>query len=267
MPAVASGAVATHPFWIARGSGLSSDELRKIAAAAHVGVYGDTWIVDQREGHAPLDAYSLNEREPGVFEWLLSNGLEPVRSVGTTPDPWRTWEWRTHLGQSAPQPTDAPRDLDQIRIAHNAAIERGDHAAADKWRAQIEAAIDRTVQARFEPGLQLIGVRRTGGVQPRLEAWFECSAPLRDAAFNVKAVVEARARLTLIPPDTVGRELAFPPTMPTGLWRSGYLYKTEVVLNHLIGRERYEGYWASRDGSRAPQRTDGQLTTLLAVLP
>ena len=39
----------------------------------------------------------------------------------------------------------------------------------------------------------------------------------------------------------------------------GYSYRVEG--------ERYSGYWASRDGSRAPQRADGQPYTLLAVLP
>jgi hypothetical protein len=267
IPAAGSAVVGTHPYWIGRGSGLSSDEQRKIAAGAHARIYGDTWIVDQREAQAPVDAFSLNEREPGVLEWLFSNGTEPVRSIGSAPDPWRTWEWRTHLGQAATQPSGSPRDLNQMRIAHNAAVERGDKQAAEKWREQIEATLDRSVQTRFEPGLRLIGIRQTGGVQPRIEAWFECTGPLHDASFNVIAVVEGRSRLSLIPPDTTGRELAFPPSMPTGLWRTGYLYTTEVVLNHLIGRERYSGYWAPRDGSRAPQRADGQPYTPLALLP
>ena len=41
--------VAKHPFWIARASGLGGDGERKIAGAAHVRIYGDAWVVDQRE--------------------------------------------------------------------------------------------------------------------------------------------------------------------------------------------------------------------------
>jgi hypothetical protein len=268
IPLAASTGVSTHPFWIGRGSGLSSDDERKIVANAHVRIYGDTWIVDQREPAAPLDAYSLNEREPNLFEWIFTNATEPVRSLRQAPDPWLTWEWRTHLGQGVPFPTGEPRTLDEMRIAHNAAIERNDMAAAARWRAQIEAALDRNVQARYEPGLSLIGIRETGGVQPRLESWFECGAPLLgDSAFYVTAAVEARSRWSLIPPDGNAREMAWPSSLPTGLWRKGFIYKTEVVLNHLIGRERYSGYWAARYGAHAPQRVGGPALMQLLVLP
>jgi hypothetical protein len=268
LPLSGSTGVATHPFWIGRGTGLSSDEERKIVANAHVRIYGDTWIVDQREPAAPLDAFSFNEREPNFFEWIFTNATEPVRTLRPTPDAWLTWEWRTHLGQAAPFPEGEPRTLDEMRIAHNVAVERGDTAAAQRWRAQIEAKLDPTVQARYEPGLRLIGIRQTGGVQPRLESWFECGAPLQgDATFNVNAVVEARSRWSLIPPDGNAREMAWPPSLPTGLWRKGFLYNTEVVLNHLIGRERYSGYWAARYGARAPQRIGGPAILPLVVLP
>jgi hypothetical protein len=259
---------ATHPFWIARGSGLTDTEEQKIAAAAHVRIFGDTWLVDQREAAAPADAYSLNEREPNVLQWLAYNGTEPIRSVGPEPDPWLTWEWRLHLGQSALPPSRDPVTIDELRIAHNAAVERGDSAAAKRWREQIESKLDTSVDTQFSSGFHLIGVRLTRGVQPRVEAWFQCSrAPAGDASFNVRSTVEARAPLSLIPPDEVDREMAWPPSLPTKLWRPGFLYKTETVLNHRIGRERYWAYWTSRDGSSAPRRLDGQDQTTLVVLP
>jgi len=61
--------------------------------------------------------------------------------------------------------------------------------------------------------------------------------------------------------------MAWPPPVPTKLWRAGFLYKTETVLNHRIGRERYWGYWAPRDGAPAPHRVDGEAETTLAVVP
>ncbi len=61
-----------HPFWIARGSsGISSDDQKKIAAAAHVRIYDDTWIVDQREPAAPVDAFRVAEREPNLLRVAL----------------------------------------------------------------------------------------------------------------------------------------------------------------------------------------------------
>ncbi|HEX3343435.1 MAG TPA: glycosyltransferase family 39 protein, partial [Polyangiaceae bacterium] len=190
-PLSGTPSAASHPFWIARGSGMGSDEQRRLVATAHVRIYGDTWLVDQREPNAPLDAYSLNEREPGFFEWLLVDPTEVHRTVGKTPDPWLTWEWRAHLGQDAPLPTGQPATLDEVRIAHNAAVAKGDHAEAERWREKLDAVLDRTVTAKYDTGLALIGVRVLGGVEPRVEAWFEVGKAFAgDATFAVKSSIE-----------------------------------------------------------------------------
>lgn len=280
VPVLGAPDVARHPFWIARASGLTADEQRKIASSAHVRVYGDAWVVDQREGPAPLDAYTLEEREPNPFEWLIYGGTEPMRSIGSSPDALRTWEWRVHLGQpvsplaplaTAPARTDKPpsrEELEEMRIVHNAEVARGDDAAAQEDQAKIVQWLDRSVATNFSEGVDLLGVRVTGGVEPLLEIWFKSKGDptLGDASFNVRSSVVARESFSLIPPDPTDREMAFPPTIPTKLWRSGFIYETDVVLNHRIGRERYSGYWRSRDGSRAPARLDGQLQTSLALI-
>jgi 4-amino-4-deoxy-L-arabinose transferase-like glycosyltransferase len=268
-PAVGATDVGSHPFWIARASGLTGDEQRKIAASAHVRIYGDAWVVDQREPAAPVDAYSLNEREPNALEWLFYGGTEPMRSIGEDPDPWLTWEWRTHLGQPAVLPTGTPRTPDEMRIAHNLAVATGDQAGAARWLQAIEEPLDRTPATSFTSGLRLLGVRVTGGVQPRVESWFEAGgdAPLGDASFDVRSTVEARDPWSLIPPDPTDREMAYPPRIPTKLWRPGFVYMTDAVLNHRIGKERYWGHWRSRGGSGAPSRVDGQPQTTLVTLP
>jgi hypothetical protein len=56
--------------------------------------------------------------------------------------------------------------------------------------------------------------------------------------------------------------MAFPPRIPTQLWRSGFLYEMDVVLNHRIGVERYWGAW-SEPGL---QRLDHQAVTTLATV-
>ena len=140
---------------------MSGDEERRIAAAGHVRIYGDTWVVDKREPPAPLDAYSLNEREPNVFEWLFLDGTEPHRSVGASPDPWLTWEWRTHLGQSASLPTGEPATLDQMRIAHTVAVASGDQAAAARWRSPSSRA----------PSARCWGVSCVGSRAPVRRSW------------------------------------------------------------------------------------------------
>jgi hypothetical protein len=224
-------------------------------------------VVDQREAAAPIDAFSLNEHEPNALQWLLYGGTEPVRRIGPSPDPWLTWEWRTHLGQPASPPTGEPATLDEMRVAHNVAIALGDALAVRRWRERIDAQLDLTKATDFDRGVHLIGVRVIDGAQPRVQSWFECVGPMGDAVFNVRSTIEARAPFSLIPPDATDREMAWGPPLGTKLWRPGMLYETFAVLNHRIGRERYWAYWASRDGSAVPRRSDGQSETTLAVIP
>jgi hypothetical protein len=266
LPLSSTPSAASHPFWIARPSGMNADEQRKIVGSAHVRVYGDVWLVDQREPAAPLDAYSMNEREPNPIEWLLFNPTEPHRQVGTQPDPWLTWEWRMHLGQSALAPTSEPGTLDEMRIAHNIAVLHGDDATAEHWRERIEAQIDRTVTTKYDTGLALIGVRLVGGVEPRIEAWFETSKPFDgDDYFAVRSSVSGRAPFSLIPPDTTDRDSAFPGSLPTKLWKPHCIYVATTVLNHRIGIEQYSGRWIPRDSAPFPHRTDNRPDTVLLI--
>lgn len=265
-PAALGPQNADHPFFIARASGLSPDDQRAIAERTHVRVYGDVWLVDEREPAAPLDAYRVEEREPNVLEWLLY-GSELVRHASDAPDAFLTWEWRTHLGQDAPPPSAEPRSLDEMRIAHNAAVARGDAAAAERWREKIDRQIDRTVAARFDDGTRIVGARVVAGALPRLETWFEAGdGPRGDAVFVVRSAIERAEPLSWIPQSSVECDHAWWTPIPPKLHKSGFLYVSPVVLYHRVGYERYAGAWRSRDGSRPPARTDGQPFTTLAVV-
>ena len=255
-----------HPFWIARASAMTVEQQKRVAASTHVQVFGDVWLVDQREPWAPIDAYSLNEREPGLLEWLLVDGTEPVRTAGTSPDPWLTWEWRTHFDQTAELPSGEPSNVEQTRIAFNAAVARGDERSAERLHQRIESFLDRSVEANFEEGIRLLGVRVIGGAQPRVESWFEISDPVGDLAFEVRSTMAGRDPLSLIPPPDTDRLMGFPPSLPTKLWRARFIYTTAVVLNHRIGLEAYLGRWEARGASPAPRRLDGRSETPLAMV-
>ena len=255
-----------HVFWVGRGSAMRTPEQQKYSSEAHVRIYGDIWVVDQRDRPAPLEAFSMDEREPGFFEWLLWNPTERARHAATKPDPWLTWEWRTHLGQQAPEPSGTPTTLDETRIAHNLAIAQGNAAAAERLREQIEAQLDRQVVARFGDNLRLIGVRVVDGAEPRVESWFEATAPLAgDATLAVRSTIVGRRPWSLIPPDSVDRQMVSVSPISTKLWRRGFLYRVETDLNHRIGREEYRAIWVSSDGTSPPRRSDGKPDTLLVV--
>ena len=263
-PAAASPQHANEPFWIARASGLLSNDQLRIAGMAHVRVYGDLWVVDQREPAAPIDAAQYIERDPRPLEWLAYGDWEPVRVVRPGTDPLRTWDLRIHLNQPCAAPAQRETDdIEELRILHNVAVYGGDTDRAERLREKIEARLDRSMEAAFE-GLKLVGVRLTRGAQPRLEVWFVPSAPFKnDVLFRVRSANVASARFSTIPPDATDRELAYPPRLATKLWRPGFLYKTEVVVNHRMGVERYWGGWSIG----GPGRLDGRQETPLAVIP
>ena len=245
---------AAYPFWVARGSGMGADEMKALSTAHHLRFYGDVILVSRDDlAPAPLDAYSLHEREPGFFEGFFAYNTEPVRRVDDVPDPFLTWEWRDHLGQPTAPPTQAPSTLDERRIAHNMAIARGDAAGAEKLREEIETEIDRTHTAHFSGDHRLIGIRVTHGAKPTLECWFEAGGPTPgDTTFSVRSIVDKPKRMSFLPLDPTERDMAFPPSLSSKLWKKGYLYRIDVELKHRVGTERYVGTFVSRDGSPAP---------------
>jgi hypothetical protein len=257
-----------NPFWVAYASALTGDEQRRIAGVAHVRVYGDMWVVDQREKLAPIDAYSLHEREPNPFEWLFYGGTEPTRSITPDPDPWLTWEWRNAVGQPGDVPAGTPSTLDELRIAHNIAVAQGHDAEAAKLLDRIQQELDvGTGTAYAPPVIRLIGTRLDGGVEPKVESWFECLAPVGDWWFSVHSAVDAKDPWSLSEPDSTIRENAWAPLMSTKLWKPHFIYRERTVLNHRIGLERFAGAWQTRDGSPVPRRVDGKIDTTLVVVP
>ena len=264
--APANAPSASQPFWVGRASGMGADELRALVAGRHVRIYGDVLLVERGvdDEPAPLDAFSLHEREPTLVERYLTHNTEPVRTLDAAPDAFLTWEWRVHLGQPATAPTAAPRTLDETRIAHDVAVDRGDAAEAARLRAIVEAALDRTRAADFVGGHRLLGVRLPGGVKPEVESWFLAAGPVaRDATFEVTSTVVARLPTSLVPVDPTVRSHAFAPSLSTKLWRPGFLYRMSAELKHRIGEERYTGAFSAR----APiPTTSGARQIELAVL-
>jgi 4-amino-4-deoxy-L-arabinose transferase-like glycosyltransferase len=255
-----------HPYWYGRASSIPFEALKKIAAKVHVRAYGDLWVVDERDAPAPIDAFAIQEREPNPFEWYFVSGAEVVRSISPAPDPFLTWEWRKHFDQPADPPGVEPVDLEQVRVAHNVAVDQKNADRAERMRERIDAAIDRTVQTRYDDGTRLIGIRAIGGAVPRLEVWFEAMGPTAgDAFFQIHSVVEAKNPWSLMPVDGCERNMLYAPSLPPHVWHAGFIYKVVIELMHRIGEERYFGYWWGRSGP-APKRTDGKPGTDLLVV-
>ena len=245
-----------YPFWIARASALGADRLKTIAKTHKLAIYGDPIVWPRGSAPGPVDAYSLGDHEPNVWQWMFTNNVEPVRHVPKTPDPWLTWEWRVHLDQPAIEPEGEPKTLDEIRIAHNVAVARGDTAGAERLRERVVAQLRREPETHFEDGTELMGVRVTRGVRPTLQVWFEAGGPTTgDTTFQIRSHIVRRARFSVIPANATDRDMAWPPPLSTKLWKKGFIYAIECALDHRIGLERYTGIWLggpSRKGGGGP---------------
>lgn len=253
--------------WIGRGTGLSADDQKKLAHDGALRIYGEMFIVDGREAKQPVRAYSLGEREASFLESIAFGAYYPMRSAPSEPDPFLTWEWRHHLGQPAEPPAAEPQTLDQIRIAHNAAVAEGDRGKAQALRAKIDAALDTRGAADFELGLRLIGVRVAVGAERRLEVWFAASRDVdTDAELDVTSHVVRQAAWSFFPPDPTARRMMEAPVMPTKLWRAGMVYVLSCPMLHRVGEEEYRGVFRGRGGPGI-RRADGAPFTLLAIVP
>jgi hypothetical protein len=253
-------------YFMARASWLNARDQLRLASTFHIEAYGDIWVIDLRQPHAPIDAFSLDEREPNLWEWYVVGGWQPIRKI--TPDPYATWDARVHLNQPAQPPMGEPKTLDQKRIAHNMAVSAGDRARAEQLAKEIDAAVDGRGAASFSQGIRFKGVREIRGAEPRVESWFEAAGPVDgDPAWTVHSKLEAPKRWSLIPPDPQEREVSRPCWPPTSLWRPGFFYKRGAVLWHRIGVERYWGFFKSEEAGRSPARLDGAVTTDLITVP
>jgi hypothetical protein len=222
---------------------MSLVEMRLCAGRFHVHIVGPYWLIDRQEPQAPLDGYRFEEtRRRWPASWLF-NDTEPARAIRA--DPWVTWEWRTTLGQAATEPAGEPVTPNQIRIAHNAALARGDAPRAAALRARLMARLNLPVRAAYSNKTELIGAIRTDDPKRVITLFFVAGTFKADALFSVHAKVISPPRLSTLPMDPADLEIATPPLPQTSLWKPGHIYTVEVVWRKRPGLERLTGSWAS----------------------
>ncbi len=181
----------SNSVWLADTRFLAADAQGGVARDYHVTAVGPFWKVVESEPAAPLDAYSFVEREPSWWEWYFVSGTEPHRDV--VPDPWLTWELRTHLGQPAEPPGAAPVTLEQRRIAHNIAVAAGDMPRAAALLADIERELS-PVHAAYEDGTEIVGTTFHGDARPLLTILVKAGGPAAaDVQLSVRSKVTAPA--------------------------------------------------------------------------
>jgi 4-amino-4-deoxy-L-arabinose transferase-like glycosyltransferase len=232
-------------------------DLREALANFRVTAVGNYWFLD-RESPPGLEGWSFAEREPSLAAWYFEGGTEPTRTV--VADPFVAWEWRNVLGEAGappnPPPAVPPRTLDQLRIAHNAALAAGDGAAAERLLGALRGRFDLPVTASWKNGTVLLGGVHDRGAQRRITLFFKAGTFAGRAKFSVTSKVQRRAFLSTLALDDTTIEIAQPPSPPTEVWRAGHVYAVKIPYFKRPGVERYTGRFVSLDRAPAPARAD-----------
>lgn len=240
-----------------------SGTLRALVRDQAVTAYGPYFVADTSGPYEPLDGFATPRREPSFLERLFVSSSHALYDV--KPDAFWTWELREHFGVAPnPFPRGAPVGAEALRIAHNAAVASGDAALAKRRRNELFVGLDRKSAREYSLGVRLLGVRYERGASDVLSVYFEASDPLAgDPGFVITSSVEAAPSYSLVPPDELVWNVGMPFSIPTSLWRPGFIYASVTELMRRPGRERYVG---SFQGQGAPIPVAGARETTLAVL-
>jgi 4-amino-4-deoxy-L-arabinose transferase-like glycosyltransferase len=233
----------------------SAADLREAARRYHVHAVGWFWLMDRGAPPAPIDGYSFDEHDPGPLESLSQGATEPIRRV--VPDPFVTWEWRTLMGQPATQPPANPATRDQLRIAHNAAVVRGDAAAAARYRADLVSRLDIPVTAKWNTGLELLGVAHHRGAARSLTPFFLEGKTGACQKVLIRAHVTGRRFLSTLPVDPDTPDTAPLPPVLCDLWQAGQIYSVPTVYRHRAGHESFVLSLGPYERFPAPARLGG----------
>jgi hypothetical protein len=235
-----------------------------VARSFQVTAVGPFWaVLGGASGPGPIEAHTITTREPSLFERYFTHGTEPVRKV--VPDPYLTWELRTHFGQPAELPRAIPTSLDHRRIARNMAVEMGDTAGAEALLREIEREL-RPVGADFDDGSRIVGTTFHDGVQPVLTVFVLSAGSPGDVQLGVRSVVTERAALSTTMADPTDREIGAPLAIAPKRWRKGHLYAAPVAIAKRPGTEVFRVVYTTRGKGRVPVRTNGEPAVVVLTL-
>ena len=200
-------------------------------------VLGSFVSVDRAAPVANLQAFTVQRVAPSWFEAYWVSGSHALRRV--TADPYATWELRDRFGLSPNEaPEAAPKGFEQLRIAHNIAISRGDALGAARFRAQTLAGIASAPGVSFANGDAYLGTRieRDGSLVATI--YFSAAGPDEtEPELFVHSTIDKGAFASLVPKDRIAAEVGMPFAIPASRWKRGYLYSSVTEVIERIGSE------------------------------
>jgi hypothetical protein len=212
--------------------------------------------VDRAAPKGDLRAYEIERAEPSFLEryWVSSSFAE--RRIA--PSAFLTWELRDRFELSPNEPPAAlPATFEEIRIAHNIAVSRGDVAGAARWLNALLAGNARGPRQIFEDGDELLGSRLERGTSLVYSVYFRAAGPdPREPELTMHSVIEAAPAGSLVAKDSTIAEVGVPFAIPASRWKRGYVYASVTEIIKRIGRERWYGTFQSARASGASATID-----------
>jgi len=259
-----SGVGTTHDrYYVADLRFMSATEQDALLASYSATAIGSFLALDRSQAPGELSAFTVQRVEPTALEayWLSSS--HALRQV--LPDPFLTWELRDRFNLSPnPPPTSAPQGFEQLRIAHNIAVARGDLEAAARWLAALLADAQRTPALDFEDGSSLLGSRLERGTSLVYSVYFRAAGPNpSEPQLLMHSALNAAPAGSLVDPDRVVAEVGMPFAIPASRWKPGYVYASITEIIRRIGSEHWFGTFRSpREAGAARASAQFELLSL-----
>jgi len=234
---------ATGPerYYVADQRFMDATEQEALAAQFALTAIGPYLAVDREQARGPLAAFAVQRDEPAALQSYWLSGTHALREI--VPDPYLGWEMRDRFGLTPNDPPSVPpANFEQMRVAHNIAVARGDVPAAERWLAQLLAGCDRSHATAFSDGDALLGTRFERGASLVLSVYFRASGPdPGEPELVMHSALDSAPRGSLVPRDTAVAEVGMPFAIPTSRWKPGYVYASVTEVIRRIGSERWYG--------------------------
>ncbi|HEX3851334.1 MAG TPA: glycosyltransferase family 39 protein [Polyangiaceae bacterium] len=228
-------------YYVADQRFMDATEQEALASQFALTAIGPYVVVDRERARGTLAAFAVQRDQPSALQSYWVSSSHALREI--VPDPYLGWEMRDRFGLVPNEPPQAPpTNFEQVRVAHNIAVARGDDAAAEHWLGQLLADCDRTRGTTFSDGDALLGTRLERGASLVLSVYFRANGPdPNEPDLDMHSSIDAAPRGSLVPRDTAIADVGMPFAIPASRWKPGYVYASITEIIRRIGGERWYG--------------------------
>ncbi|HKO49416.1 MAG TPA: glycosyltransferase family 39 protein [Polyangiaceae bacterium] len=225
---------------------MSGAEQDTLAANFSLTALGPFLAIDRAKPAGDLRAFDIERREPSALEAYWVSSSHALRNISS--DPFLTWELKDRFELSHNlAPTVPPKSFEQLRIAHNIAVSRGDAASASHFLEALLTGGDRSRTIDFGSGNTLLGTRLEHGSSLVFSVYIRAAgADPREPELVMHSQITKSVAGSWVDPDTTLAEVGMPFTIPANRWKSGYVYSSVTEVIRRIGSERWYGQFRTR---------------------